>query len=227
MGDETSVFEPWAPSRSEVARLSGAHSPLFFRMPPGAGDMCVSHEPASFGVRMTERRHVAMVNVRGQARVSRFIEAMAACCDMRLPLAANTASSVNGMLACWMSPDEWLLLGAPGTAKALVERLTAHLEGLHFAVTDVSSGHTTIRLRGEQVQPTLAKGCALDLHEAVFTPGQCAQTLIAKTQVLIIRRSGCFDLIVRRSFADYLWLWLSDAAAEYELYRDAEVADRP
>ena len=43
-------------------------------------------------------------------------------------------------------------------------------------------------------------------------------SVFAKSQA-VISRSGeeTWDLVVRRSFADYLWLWLQDASAEYGL----------
>jgi sarcosine oxidase subunit gamma len=60
----------------------------------------------------------------------------------------------------------------------------------------------------------LAKGCTLDFHPRVFRPGTCAQSGLAKANVLI--RLGddpdSFDVVVRRSFADYLLRWLRHAA---------------
>ena len=49
--------------------------------------------------------------------------------------------------------------------------------------------------------------------------GACAQTRLAKAPVLVRRLDdgGAYEIVVRRSFADYLWLWLEDAAAEYGL----------
>ena len=63
----------------------------------------------------------------------------------------------------------------------------------------------------------LAKGCPLDLHPLVFRPGDCAQTLLAKANIIIrcVDDSSSYELIVRRSFADYAALWLHDAALEY------------
>ena len=49
--------------------------------------------------------------------------------------------------------------------------------------------------------------------------GQCAQSHLAKAPILIgqIENQPYFELIFRRSFADYLWTWLEGAAAEYGL----------
>ena len=65
----------------------------------------------------------------------------------------------------------------------------------------------------------LAKGCPVDLHPSVFDVGQCAQSHLAKAPILLrqVDREPTFEIIVRRSFADYFWTWLEDAAAEYGL----------
>ena len=80
-----------------------------------------------------------------------------------------------------------------------------------------SNGHTDCRV--QRSRGLLAKGCPLDLDQRVFAPGQCAQTRIAKTGALIwqIDDKPTFDIVVRRSFASYLWRWLDDASQEYRL----------
>ena len=88
---------------------------------------------------------------------------------------------------------------------------------MHTSVTDVTGGQTVITLRGPSARDVLAKGCPLDLHPLVFQPGDCAQTLLGKANVIIrcVDDSPSYELIVRRSFADYAALWLHDAALEY------------
>ena len=62
----------------------------------------------------------------------------------------------------------------------------------------------------------LAKGCPLDLHGSAFKPPQSAQTLLAKSQVILqcVDARPVFRLFVRLSFANYIAEWLLDAAAE-------------
>ena len=101
----------------------------------------------------------------------------------------------------WLGPDEWLVLGAReddyrGAA----------------AVVDVSASRSCLELAGDDVEEVLAQGCSLDLHASVFTPGRCAQTLLAKAQVILHRIDGqTFRIFVRPSFAPYLREWLQDA----------------
>jgi sarcosine oxidase subunit gamma len=69
---------------------------------------------------------------------------------------------------------------------------------------------------GPRARDLLAHGCALDLHPRSFGPGRCAQTMLARAQVLLVAHDGDeFTVFVRSSFAGYLATWLLDAAAEY------------
>ena len=89
---------------------------------------------------------------------------------------------------------------------------------MHVAVTDITGGQTVISVTGPAARDVLAKGCPLDLHPTVFKPTHCAQTLLAKANVVIRcidDDSPSFELIVRRSFAEYAAGWLEDAGVEY------------
>ena len=88
---------------------------------------------------------------------------------------------------------------------------------MHAAVTDVTGGQTVITLSGPRTRDVLAKGCPLDLHPSVLRPGDCAQTLLAKANVIIrcVDDSPSYELTVRRSFAHYARCGLHDAAQEY------------
>jgi sarcosine oxidase subunit gamma len=77
----------------------------------------------------------------------------------------------------------------------------------------VSANRVCLELSGEGAADVLARGCALDLHRSIFPPGRCAQTLVARAQVILYRTEDAFRLLVRPSFADYLRAWLTDAGA--------------
>jgi sarcosine oxidase subunit gamma len=64
----------------------------------------------------------------------------------------------------------------------------------------------------------LATDCPLDLHAREFKAGQCAQTRLAKATMTLspLADEAGFEVIIRRSFADYLLLWLQDAAVAFE-----------
>ena len=81
------------------------------------------------------------------------------------------------------------------------------------SVVELGSGQTTIEISGPRAREVIAKGCPLDLHPRKFEPGRCAQSRLARSLVTLVQvdATPTFELIVRRSFADYLWQWLLDA----------------
>ncbi|MDH3475435.1 MAG: sarcosine oxidase subunit gamma, partial [Rhodospirillales bacterium] len=87
--------------------------------------------------------------------------------------------------------------------------------GLTF--TEVGEGRAALRLGGPRSIDLLRKGTSLNLHPRVFRPGDCAQTKLAQCGVLLHRpgEAAVYDIFCERSFAEYLWLWLEDAALEF------------
>ncbi len=130
-----------------------------------------------------------------------------------LPSAHNTTASGNNLTALWLGPDEWLIVGPADTEQALTDAL----QGAASAIIDVSEGRTVIRLAGPMARDVLAMGCPLDLHPTVFSAGQCAQSHIARTTIILhqVDDGPTYDIYVERSQADYLWTWLEQAGAPY------------
>ena len=175
--------------------------------------------PASVGVELKERAFLGHLNLRGDPADQAFLDAVQRVLCFSLPLESNTVAERGELAALWLGPDEWLVLTSPGRENGLAAALRDALGDLFTAVTDVTGGQTVINLSGTHVRDVLAKGCTLDLHPRAFGPGRCAQTLVAKAMVTIrqIDDSPSFDIIVRRSFADYLARWIEDAAQEHGL----------
>lgn len=170
-----------------------------------------------------ERAFLGHINLRGDPQAPRFVAAVREVIGVAPPAVPNTVGEAQGNTVYWLGPDEWLIV-TPGERQAAIEgELRAALSGVRAAVTDVSGGQTVVVLRGGKVRELLAKGCPLDLHPRAFDIGQCAQSHLAKAPILIrqLDRRPSFEIIVRRSFADYFWLWLEDAALEYGLAVDA------
>jgi len=154
------------------------------------------------------------VNLRGDPSQGGFADAVSAVSGVTLPDAANTTSALEPPCALWLGPGEWLLrLPEEADAASTVAGLDAALGGHFHAANDVSSAQTVLRLEGPRTREVLRKGCTLDVHQSVFAPGQCAQTNLAQTVVILMAVDdlGGIDVIVRRSFADYLARWLLDA----------------
>jgi sarcosine oxidase, subunit gamma len=170
---------------------------------------------ANPSVELTEKLS-GYLNVRAK-ELFPFLEPMEGLSGLRLPLEPNRFTENDRAIALWLGPDEWLLVVPWGTEQTVTKTLCQAGREHFFAITDISHGLTAVNISGPGAIDTLSKGCSLDLHPSVFRSGCCAQTLLAKAGVVIRRVESphSFDLIVRRSFAEYLVLWLQDAGAEY------------
>ena len=167
-------------------------------------------------LRLAELPFLAQVNVRLDAK-SPAADAVGPALGLQLPTEPNTVVHAGEVTAVWLGPDEWLVVGRPGTERELEGRIRAAAGDEPVAVTDLSAQRTTLLVGGPRARDLLAHGCALDLHPRAFGPGRCAQTTLARTQVVLVRdetRAG-FWVLVRSSFAGYLADWLLDAAVEY------------
>src|SRR5699024_3619134 len=123
----------------------------------------------------------------------------------------------------------WLILTEGDACRKWLEALREALADVHSGVVELSGGQTLIEIRGEHAADVLSKGTTLDLHPRHFGAGQCTRTLLAKTTAFIrvIEPGQAFEIVVRRSFADYLWQWLVDAAGEYNCTVEPPQASEP
>ncbi|MFG3437767.1 sarcosine oxidase subunit gamma [Nonomuraea sp. NPDC047897] len=129
-----------------------------------------------------------------------------------LPVEPCTAVTAGDVTVAWLGPDEWLVIAPPGHRHELLAKALGDRPG---SVVDVSAQRTTLLVGGPRAGDLLAHGCALDLHPSVFGPGRCAQTTLARAQVVLLPRPDGFHVLVRSSFAAYLAEWLLDAAVEH------------
>ena len=167
---------------------------------------------------ISERPFVGHLNLRGDPENEGFMSAATSVLGFDLPTVPNTVAAEGDLLALWLGPDEWHIVTPPDAQTSLLDSLEAAFDSIHSAITDITGGQTAITLTGPSARDVLAKGCPLDLHPAVFKPTHCAQTLLAKANVIIRcldADSPSFELIVRRSFAEYTAGWLQDAGLEY------------
>lgn len=156
------------------------------------------------------------IDLRGDAADAGFIDAVGKVLRQDLPLEANTFTT--GMsTAYWLGPDEWLIVTPDGERPTLPTLLQDALDGRHATLNVLTGGQVALRLSGGNATDVLAKGCTLDLCTDVFATGQCAQTGLARAGILIGKRDDAptFDIFVRRSFAEYVALWLQRAGTEY------------
>ncbi|MGZ8604608.1 MAG: sarcosine oxidase subunit gamma [Actinomycetota bacterium] len=128
--------------------------------------------------------------------------------SISLPEAPNTWIAAGERELLWLGPDEWLVVGALGTAGEIAAWLDGSLADRHRSVVDVSSNRTAIELAGKRRRDLLEQGCGLDLHPRAWGLGMCAQTLLARIPVLLQEREEATRVFVRPSFVASLADWL-------------------
>ena len=171
--------------------------------------------PAEPGIQAHVLDSVIQINLRGDSEDAHFLRGVEATLGQAVPLVPNTVT-IGEHHVYWLGPNEWLIVSTATKASGLAAGLQGALMNQHVAINDISGGQVTVRLEGDKVRDTLSKGCSIDFHIDAFRPGDCAQSGLAKAGVLIgcIDRPITIELIVRRSFADYVARWLQHAAGD-------------
>ena len=184
----------------------------------GVGGLMKKHQAsASKAFRLVERPFLELVNLRGDLRDAAFVAAVENVIGCKPPEKANTTAAGNGYDLMWLGPDEWLACSATSHSATQVAPLEGKLrdafKGLYAAAVDIGSGYTMLEISGTRTRDVLARGCPLDLHPSLFGVGQCAQSHYFKASVTVLPTADdSFDLVVRRSFADYFVKMMLDAA---------------
>lgn len=121
------------------------------------------------------------------------------------------ASRLAGRTALWIGPDEWLVIDPNG---ADLMALCAKVKKLHSAV-DVSHRNTAILVSGAAAQSVISAGCPQNLSLEVFPVGACSRTVLGKAEIILLREDEqAFRVECWRSFSDYVFAFLADAARD-------------
>jgi len=180
------------------------------------GAVALDNENA--GVKVEIRPQLDYINLRGDPSDGAFLSAVRDVLDRGLPLDANRVKDGVARVY-WLGPDEWLLITAAGDGTELGESLVSAFGDIHASVNLLNGGYTAMRISGADSAALLAKGSTLDLHPRTFSAGHCAQTGLGKASILLAKVDDepTFELVVRRSFAEYVALWLQHAGNEYSI----------
>ena len=160
---------------------------------------------------------VTQVNLRADPEDAGLMQRLAAGLGFRLPVEPNTVGSHGERRALWLPPDEWLIVGPDDWRDVLDRALRGGLTDAFGSIVDVSANRTVLEVAGPKARWLLAHGLSIDLDPRSFGSERCAQTLLAKAQIIIEHREdSAFHVYVRTSFASYVADWLLDAARGLE-----------
>jgi sarcosine oxidase, subunit gamma len=166
---------------------------------------------SAHGLRVDVAPTVAQINLRGT--FNQVAAAVSATFDgAGLAQPTNAATHCGSLWTFCLGPDEWLLVATADHADG-ADKLAAHLAGRHASVVDVSANRVTLDIGGPNAAALFSSLCSLDLAD--LTSDRCAQTMLAKAQVLVhtVGDGATFRVFVRMSFARYLADAIVDAAA--------------
>jgi sarcosine oxidase subunit gamma len=108
-----------------------------------------------------------------------------------------------------------MLVAAASEGAVIGQALLAALSALPHSLVDVSHREVELEMRGPEAPLCLNVGCPLDLDLTSFPAGMCTRTVLAKTEILLWRpEEWIFRVLVARSCADYVSLFLAEAARE-------------
>lgn len=188
------MIERWSPLADWAARLSDVSA-------RSGGDLRVAELP-----------FLTQVTLRGRANEADLRAACQTNLGFELPVLANTVVRRGDVAALWLGPDEWLITAPDGAAERLIAGLA--LPDRFVSVVDVSANRTVIALEGPWARAVLRQACPLDLHPRGFRAGRCAQSVLARAQIILeqLDDTPSYRLFVRNSFAAYVAGWLVDAA---------------
>ncbi|NDV85835.1 sarcosine oxidase subunit gamma family protein [Aurantimonas aggregata] len=144
------------------------------------------------------------------------LDAVGAAIGFALPTRPKSSATGDGVAALWLGPDEWLLLdnraipdgdGSPATMSAAL----AGVPGI--SIVDVSHRNLGIVVEGPAAEAIVAAGCPQDLRLRSFPVGAASRTVLSKAEIVLWRTGEArFEIECWRSFADYVWTFLEEAA---------------
>ena len=170
------------------------------------------------GVEVEELPFRSVLVLHGRTGMPRFAQGVAGVLGRPPPDAPNTFVEVRfgreAAVLAWTGPEEWFVVGQEEGTSGLGIALRQAIPEAGGAVVDVSSAFTLFSITGGRSRDLIAAGCPVDVHPRAFGPGRCAQTLYARVGICLLQRDETprFEMMVRRSYAGWLWRWMEASA---------------
>ena len=139
------------------------------------------------------------------------VAALSKALGVTLPQRPKSSATKAGRTALWLGPDEWLVIDEAGK-DPLAD--CAGVEELHSAV-GISHRNVGISVAGPAAAAAVNAGCPQDLSLAAFPVGAASRTILGKVEIVLLRTGeDAFRVECWRSFADYVFTFLTEAAKD-------------
>lgn len=170
---------------------------------------------ASCGVWANEMPLLGYISLRGDAANAAFVEASTKALGITLPCDPCTFSQSGATTVLWLSPDEWMIIVPRDRHAVLMKDLAANLAGIRSQVADNSGGYTQVSVQGRNARDVLSHCTVYDLDH--LADGRVVGTTLGKSSLYLRKAGGGYCLLLRRSFAEYIWRYFERAALPYGL----------
>ena len=132
-----------------------------------------------------------------------------------IPPKIGGMSSAAQMTALCLGPDEWFLMAPESEREGIATRFARISERAIHSLVDVGHRTVGIDVSGPAAALVLNSGCPLDLDN--FPIGGCARTILDKAEIILMRlEREHYRLEIVRSFAEFVWNFLSVAGREFD-----------
>ncbi|MER9917001.1 MULTISPECIES: sarcosine oxidase subunit gamma [unclassified Mesorhizobium] len=139
------------------------------------------------------------------------VAALSKALGLTLPKQPKTSAAKAGRTALWLGPDEWLVIDEAG--KDPLDDC-AGVAALHSAV-GISHRNVAFAVTGPAAAAAINAGCPQDLSLEAFPVGAASRTILGKCEILLLRTAAdAFRVECWRSFSDYVFTFLSEAASD-------------
>ncbi len=159
--------------------------------------------------------HVSIEAVHPASRISlrtRHAAKLTRSLGVKLPVAPKSSETKGARSALWLGPDEWLVFDQDAS---VAPDLVKKLDRFDCSAVDISQRNTAIAVSGTGIENLLSSACPQDLSLRAFQVGACSRTVFGKIEIILWRKQEQeFHIEVWRSFSDYLWTFLLDAAKD-------------
>ena len=164
-----------------------------------------------------EKSPVIKLNLRGDINNKEFSSNVGKLLGIILPLEVGSVVKKEEITVISTSPNEWLIISnnivkSKSNNNTLENVLFEKISQKNFgAVTNITDQFTIFSLTGSNISEILSKSSPFDFDK--LSNNHSAQTLFNNVDITIIKKDNVnIDLLVRRSFSEYLWDWLNDSA---------------
>ncbi|RWH71112.1 MAG: sarcosine oxidase subunit gamma family protein [Mesorhizobium sp.] len=186
-----------------AAKKSAAAAPSVERRPALAGQ-----ELSATGVALAVLPPAERISLRAP---DASVAALSKALGVTLPRKPKTSVAKAGRTALWLGPDEWLVIDEVGR-DPLADCFETTV--LHSAV-GISHRNVAISVTGPAAAATINSGCPQDLSLDAFPVGAASRTILGKVEIVLLRTAtDAFRVECWRSFSDYVFTFLSEAAGD-------------